>query len=69
MLDFADVIAINKFDQKEVFRCYTRCKKQYQRNHQLWDKNQMKCRLWHHCSQFNDDQNEPVFIKDYDCVG
>jgi putative protein kinase ArgK-like GTPase of G3E family len=35
MLDFADLVALNKFD-KRGFRCHSRRKKQYQRNHNLW---------------------------------
>lgn len=38
MLDFADVIAINKFDKKGALDALRDVKKQYQRNHNLWDK-------------------------------
>ena len=38
MLDFADVIALNKFDKKGGLDALRDVKKQYQRNHQLWDK-------------------------------
>ena len=37
MLDFADVIAINKFDKRGALDALRDVKKQYQRNHQLWD--------------------------------
>lgn len=37
MLDFADVIAINKFDKKGALDAIRDVRKQYQRNHQLWD--------------------------------
>ena len=37
MLDFADVIAINKFDKKGALDALRDVKKQYQRNHDLWD--------------------------------
>lgn len=37
MLDFADVIAINKFDKKGALDALRDVKKQYQRNHNLWD--------------------------------
>ncbi len=37
MLDFADVIAINKFDKRGAKDALKSVKKQYQRNHQLWD--------------------------------
>ncbi|MBL7851972.1 MAG: methylmalonyl-CoA mutase family protein [Cyclobacteriaceae bacterium] len=38
MLDFADVIALNKFDKRGALDALRDVKKQYQRNHQLWDK-------------------------------
>ena len=38
MLDFADVIVINKFDKKGALDAIRDVKKQYQRNHDLWDK-------------------------------
>lgn len=38
MLDFADVIAINKFDKRGALDALRDVKKQYQRNHQLWEK-------------------------------
>ena len=38
MLDFADVIAINKFDKRGAQDALRDVKKQYQRNHQQWDK-------------------------------
>ncbi len=37
MLDFADVIAINKFDKRGALDALRDVKKQYMRNHQLWD--------------------------------
>ncbi|HMQ47352.1 MAG TPA: methylmalonyl-CoA mutase family protein [Saprospiraceae bacterium] len=37
MLDFADIIAINKFDKRGALDALRDVKKQYQRNHQLWD--------------------------------
>ncbi|HEY3403869.1 MAG TPA: methylmalonyl-CoA mutase family protein [Ohtaekwangia sp.] len=36
MLDFADVIALNKFDKRGALDAIRDVKKQYQRNHQLW---------------------------------
>ncbi len=38
MIDFADVIAINKFDKRGALDALRDVKKQYQRNHQLWEK-------------------------------
>jgi len=37
MLDFADIIALNKFDKRGSLDALRDVKKQYQRNHQLWD--------------------------------
>lgn len=37
MLDFADIIAVNKFDKKGALDALRDVKKQYQRNHNLWD--------------------------------
>lgn len=37
MLDFADIIAINKFDKKGAADALRDVRKQYQRNHQLFD--------------------------------
>ncbi|MFZ1751205.1 MAG: methylmalonyl-CoA mutase family protein, partial [Saprospiraceae bacterium] len=37
MLDYADIIAINKFDKKGSLDAIRDVRKQYQRNHNLWD--------------------------------
>jgi len=37
MLDFADIIAINKFDKRGALDALRDVKKQFQRNHQLWE--------------------------------
>ncbi|UOR07051.1 methylmalonyl-CoA mutase family protein [Hymenobacter aerilatus] len=37
MLDFADVIALNKFDKRGALDALRDVRKQYQRNHQQWD--------------------------------
>ena len=37
MLDFADLIALNKFDKRGALDALRDVKKQYKRNHQLWD--------------------------------
>ncbi|QNL20839.1 methylmalonyl-CoA mutase family protein [Hyphobacterium sp. CCMP332] len=37
MLDFADLIALNKFDKRGALDAIRDVKKQYKRNHQLWD--------------------------------
>lgn len=55
MLDFADVIAINKFDKRGAQDALKAVKKQYQRNHQLWDKEVDQMPVFGAiASQFND---------------
>lgn len=39
MLDFADVIALNKFDKRGALDALRDVRKQYQRNHNLWEQN------------------------------
>ena len=39
MLDFADLVALNKFDKRGALDALRDVKKQYQRNHNLWDVN------------------------------
>ncbi|MFN5169039.1 MAG: methylmalonyl-CoA mutase family protein [Cyclobacteriaceae bacterium] len=55
MLDFADVIALNKFDKRGALDALRDVKKQYQRNHQLWDKKPEDMPVFGTiASQFND---------------
>jgi methylmalonyl-CoA mutase len=37
MLDFADIVALNKFDKRGALDAIRDVKKQYKRNHNLWD--------------------------------
>ncbi|MEQ8359511.1 MAG: methylmalonyl-CoA mutase family protein [Cytophagales bacterium] len=55
MLDFADVIALNKFDKRGALDALRDVKKQYQRNHNLWDKKPDEMPVFGTiASQFND---------------
>lgn len=55
MLDFADVVAINKFDKRGALDALRDVKKQYRRNHNLWDdKDEMLPVYGTMASQFND---------------
>ncbi|WP_343485678.1 methylmalonyl-CoA mutase family protein [Allomuricauda sp. d1] len=55
MLDFADVVAINKFDKRGAQDALRDVKKQYMRNHGLWDVNQDDLPIFGTiASQFND---------------
>lgn len=55
MLDFADVIALNKFDKRGALDALRDVKKQYQRNHNLWDQKPEDMPVYGTiASQFND---------------
>jgi len=55
MLDFADLVAINKFDKRGALDALRDVKKQYQRNHNLWEVNPDKMPVFGTiASQFND---------------
>ena len=55
MLDFADLVAINKFDKRGALDAIRDVKKQYQRNHNLWDVNPDEMPVFGTiASQFND---------------
>lgn len=55
MLDFADLVALNKFDKRGALDAVRDVKKQYQRNHNLWDENPDDMPIYGTiASQFND---------------
>ena len=55
MLDFADLVAINKFDKRGSLDALRDVKKQYQRNHNLWEANPDDLPVFGTiASQFND---------------
>ncbi len=55
MLDFADLIALNKFDKRGALDALRDVKKQYQRNHGLWDTDPDEMPVYGSiASQFND---------------
>jgi methylmalonyl-CoA mutase len=55
MLDFADLVALNKFDKRGALDAIRDVKKQYQRNHNLWDNNPDEMPVFGTiASQFND---------------
>ena len=55
MLDFADVIALNKFDKRGALDALRDVKKQYVRNHNLWDAKDEELPVYGTiASQFND---------------
>jgi methylmalonyl-CoA mutase len=55
MLDFADIIAINKFDKRGAFDALRDVRKQYKRNNQLWESKDEELPVYGTiASQFND---------------
>lgn len=55
MLDFADIVAVNKFDKRGAMDALRDVKKQYQRNHKLFDKDSESMPVYGSiASQFND---------------
>ena len=55
MLDFADLVALNKFDKRGALDAIRDVKKQYQRNHNLWDEDTANMPIFGTiASQFND---------------
>ncbi|MFK7757972.1 MAG: methylmalonyl-CoA mutase family protein, partial [Flavobacteriales bacterium] len=55
MLDFADIVAINKFDKRGALDALRDVKKQYVRNHQLWHEDHDNLPVYGTiASQFND---------------
>ncbi|MCB2219466.1 MAG: methylmalonyl-CoA mutase family protein [Bacteroidetes bacterium] len=55
MLDFADLVALNKFDKRGALDALRDVKKQYQRNHLFWDKSVDEMPVFGTiASQFND---------------
>ena len=55
MLDFADVIALNKFDKRGALDALRDVRKQYQRNHNLWEESVDSMPVFGTiASQFND---------------
>ena len=62
MLDFADIIAINKFDKRGAEDALRDVKKQYQRNHQLFEKSLDEMPVYGTmASQFNDQATNRLY--------
>ncbi|KGO94606.1 methylmalonyl-CoA mutase family protein [Flavobacterium subsaxonicum] len=69
MLDFADLVAINKFDKRGSLDALRDVKKQYQRNHNLWDANPDSLPVFGTiASQFNDPGMNTLYKKIMDKV-
>ena len=64
MLDFADLVAINKFDKRGALDALRDVKKQYQRNHGLWHEDAEKLPVYGTiASQFNDPGMNTLYRK------
>ncbi len=64
MLDFADVIAINKFDKRGAQDALRDVRKQYKRNHNLWDVGDEDIPVYGTiASQFNDPGTNALYKK------
>ncbi|MDR6300588.1 methylmalonyl-CoA mutase family protein [Mesonia maritima] len=69
MLDFADIVAINKFDKRGALDALRDVKKQYQRNHQLWHEDADKLPVFGTiASQFNDPGMNTLYKKIMDTI-
>ncbi len=64
MLDFADVIAINKFDKRGAQDALRDVRKQYKRNHEMWDAKEEDIPVFGTiASQFNDPGTNALYKK------
>lgn len=64
MIDFADLIAINKFDKRGALDALRDVKKQYKRNHNLWDTPDDQLPVFGTiASQFNDSGTNELYKK------
>ena len=69
MLDFADLVALNKFDKRGALDALRDVKKQYQRNHNLWDSNPDEMPVFGTiASQFNDPGMNTLYKKIMDTI-
>ncbi len=69
MLDFADIIALNKFDKRGALDALRDVKKQYQRNHQLFDQDPESMPVFGTiASQFNDPGTNQLYRKIMDAL-
>jgi methylmalonyl-CoA mutase len=60
MLDYADLVALNKSDKRGALDALQAVRKQFQRNHLLWESHWMKCRCMqqkHLSSMITEQQN------------
>jgi len=64
MLDFADLVAINKFDKRGAMDALRDVRKQFQRNHKSWDKSPDEMPVFGTiASQFNDPGTNLLYLQ------
>lgn len=69
MLDFADVIALNKFDKRGALDALRDVRKQYQRNNQLWNQKPDDMPVFGTiASQFNDPGTNQLYLRVMDTL-
>ncbi len=69
MLDFADLVAINKFDKRGALDALRDVKKQYVRNHNLWETDPESLPIFGTmASQFNDSGMNELYLKVIDTL-
>ena len=69
MLDFADIVAINKFDKRGALDALRDVKKQYARNHGLWHAKEDELPIFGTiASQFNDPGMNSLYMKVMDTL-
>lgn len=69
MLDFADIVALNKFDKRGALDALRDVRKQYQRNHLLWDEKPENMPVYGTiASQFNDPGMNTLYRKVMDVL-
>ncbi|MDX1406977.1 MAG: methylmalonyl-CoA mutase family protein [Saprospiraceae bacterium] len=70
MLDFADLIAINKFDKRGAQDALRDVKKQYQRNHGFWERDTEDMPVFGTiASQFNDPGTNTLYLRIIELLG
>lgn len=69
MLDFADIIAINKFDKRGGFDALRDVRKQFKRNHQLFEEEDSNLPIYGTiASQFNDPGTNNLYLAIIDTI-
>ncbi|TYA92087.1 methylmalonyl-CoA mutase family protein [Seonamhaeicola marinus] len=69
MLDFAEIVAVNKFDKRGALDALRDVKKQYVRNHNLWDAEEDELPVYGTiASQFNDPGMNTLYRKVIDAL-